>query len=132
MGRRKLKRSRGEISGSLFTLVKRTPQGIGFPNGETLEEVRARTMEALKKLVAKHPNEAIALVAHRVHRTRSYVVPFWDSTTVNFWRIQQDTASTNLFIYKNAQWLVSFLNDTSYLKVLGENRPCPIFSKCII
>jgi len=36
----------------------------------------------------------------------------------HFWRIQQDTACTNLFTHKNGQWIVTFLNDTSYLKVL--------------
>jgi hypothetical protein len=33
-------------------------------------------------------------------------------------RIQQDTACTNPFTHKNGQWLVTFLNDTSYLKAL--------------
>jgi len=103
----------------LYSLWLKEPHRVRFPNGETLEEVRARTMEALKKLVAKHPNEAIALVAHRAPN-KVICCALLGLDNSNFWRIQQDTASTNLFIYKNAQWLVSFLNDTSYLKVLGK------------
>ncbi|MBW2193307.1 MAG: histidine phosphatase family protein, partial [Deltaproteobacteria bacterium] len=38
----------------------------------------------------------------------------------HFWRIQQDTAGTNLFTHKNGIWIVSLLNDTSYLKALGK------------
>jgi hypothetical protein len=38
----------------------------------------------------------------------------------NFWRIQQDTACTDLFCYSDGQWIISYLNETSYLKVLGK------------
>ncbi len=87
--------------------------------GETLEEVRTRTLEAIEKLVLNHRNETIVLVAHRVPN-KVICCALLGLDNSHFWRIQQDTASTNLFVYKYEQWLVSFLNDTSYLKVLGK------------
>ena len=103
----------------LYSLWLEAPHQVRFPNGETLEEVRLRTMDALEDLVAKHPNENIVLVAHRVpNKVMCCALLGLDNS--HFWRIQQDTASTNLFIFRDNQWVVSYLNDTSYLKALGK------------
>lgn len=103
----------------LYALWLREPHKVSFPEGESLDEVRSRAMEAVENLVAKHKNENIALVAHRVPN-KVICCALMGIDNSNFWRIQQDTASTNLFTYKDGQWIVSFLNDTSYLKVLGK------------
>jgi broad specificity phosphatase PhoE len=96
------------------------PHNVTFPNGESLEQVRVRTQNAIENLLEKHKNENIALVAHRVPN-KVICCSLLDIDNSNFWRIQQDTASTNLFTYKNGQWIISYLNDTSYLKVLGKS-----------
>jgi len=103
----------------LYELWLQEPHKVRFPNGETLNEVRLRTLGAIENLVAKHHKETIALVAHRVPN-KVICCALLGLDNSHFWRIQQDTASTNLFVYKNEQWIVSFLNDTSYLKVLGK------------
>jgi len=104
----------------LYTLWLKEPHKVRFPNGESLEQVCVRTQNAIENLLEKHENENIALVAHRVpNKVISCALLGIDNS--NFWRIQQDTASTNLFIYKEGQWLISYLNDTSYLKVLGKS-----------
>ncbi len=103
----------------LYALWLKEPHKVRFPNGESLEQVRVRTQNAIENLLEKHENENIALVAHRVpNKVISCALLGIDNS--NFWRIQQDTASTNLFIYKEGQWIISYLNDTSYLKVLGK------------
>ena len=103
----------------LCALWLKEPHKVRFPNGESLEQVRVRTQNAIENLLEKHENENIALVAHRVpNKVISCALLGIDNS--NFWRIQQDTASTNLFIYKEGQWIISYLNDTSYLKVLGK------------
>nr|MBC8361898.1 histidine phosphatase family protein [Candidatus Desulfatibia profunda] len=103
----------------LYALWLHEPHKVRFPNGETLNEVRLRTLGAIENLVAKHRQETIVLVAHRVPN-KVICCALLGLDNSHFWRIQQDTASTNLFVYKNEQWTVSFLNDTSYLKVLGK------------
>jgi len=103
----------------LYALWLEEPHKVSFPAGESLDEVRSRAMEAVENLVAKHKNENIALVAHRVPN-KVICCALLGIDNSNFWRIQQDTASTNLFTYKDGQWFVSFLNDTSYLNVLGK------------
>lgn len=103
----------------LYALWLKAPHKVTFPNGESLEAVRVRTMGAVKNLLEKHTNENIALVAHRVPN-KVICCSLIGIDMSNFWRIQQDTASTNLFKYKDGQWTISYLNDTSYLKVLGK------------
>ncbi len=103
----------------LYKLWLTEPHKVRFPGGETLDEVRTRTMSAIEKLVKKHQDESIVLVAHRVpNKVISCAVLGLDNS--HFWRIKQDTASTNLFIYDNDQWIIAYLNNTFYLKVLGK------------
>jgi broad specificity phosphatase PhoE len=101
----------------LHKLWHEHPQKVRFPRGESLDEVRTRTMTAMSRLMVKHKDQTIVLVAHRVpNKVICCALIGLDNS--HFWRIQQDTACTNLFIHKNGQWIITFLNDTSYLKVL--------------
>ena len=103
----------------LHALWLSEPHKVIFPGGESLDEVRSRTMAALENLLVKHQDENFVLVAHRVpNKVICCAVLGLDNS--HFWRIQQDTASTNLFVYRNGQWIISYLNDTSYLKSLGK------------
>ena len=103
----------------LHSLWLSDPHKIRFPKGETLDEVRSRAMAALENLLVKHNDENFVLVAHRVpNKVICCAVLGLDNS--RFWRIQQDTACTNLFKYQDGQWIISFLNDVSYLKSLGK------------
>jgi probable phosphoglycerate mutase len=103
----------------LHALWLSEPHKVHFPGGESLDEVRSRTVAALEELVAKHNNENFVLVAHRVPN-KVICCALLGLDNSHFWRIQQDTASTNLFTYNDGQWIISFLNDTAYLKALGK------------
>ena len=103
----------------LHALWLTEPHKVLFPGGESLDEVRSRTMAALEDLLTKHQDENFALVAHRVPN-KVICCALLGLDNSHFWRIQQDTASTNLFVYRNGQWIISYLNDTSYLKSLGK------------
>ncbi|PIP37788.1 MAG: hypothetical protein COX20_00510 [Desulfobacterales bacterium CG23_combo_of_CG06-09_8_20_14_all_52_9] len=103
----------------LYSTWLKEPHKVRFPGGESLDEVSSRTMGAITRLVEKHKDENIALVAHRAPN-KVICCALLGIDNSHFWRIQQDTASTNLFTYKDGVWIVSFLNDTSYLKVLAK------------
>lgn len=101
----------------LHKLWHEQPHKVCFPGGESLDEVRARTMTAVSRLMVKHQDQTIVLAAHRVpNKVICCALIGLDNS--HFWRIQQDTACTNLFTHKNGEWIVTCLNDTSYLKVL--------------
>jgi broad specificity phosphatase PhoE len=103
----------------LHALWHREPHKVKFPGGESLDEVRSRTMKGLEDLLVRHKNENFVLVAHRVPN-KVICCALLGLDNSHFWRIQQDTASTNLFIYKDGQWIIALLNDTSYLKSMGK------------
>jgi broad specificity phosphatase PhoE len=103
----------------LHALWHREPHKVKFPGGESLDEVRSRTMKGLEDLLVRHENENFVLVAHRVPN-KVICCALLGLDNSHFWRIQQDTASTNLFIYEDGQWIIALLNDTSYLKSLGK------------
>lgn len=102
----------------LHALWLSEPHKVLFPGGESLDEVRSRTMAALEDLLVKQQDENFVLVAHRVPN-KVICCALLGLDNSHFWRIQQDTACTNLFVYRNGQWIISYLNDTSYLKPLG-------------
>ena len=103
----------------LYSLWLQQPHKVQFPGGESLEEVRSRTLAALEEMLAKHADENVVLVAHRVPN-KVICCALLGLDNSHFWRIQQDTASTNLFTHKDGQWIISYLNDTSYLRSLGK------------
>ena len=103
----------------LHALWLSEPHKVLFPGGESLDEVRSRTMAAMEDLLLKHQDENFALVAHRAPN-KVICCALLGLDNSHFWRIQQDTACTNLFVYRNGQWIISYLNDTSYLKSLGK------------
>ena len=103
----------------LHALWLTEPHKVLFPGGESLDQVRSRTMTTLGDLLAKHQDENFALVAHRVPN-KVICCALLGLDNSHFWRIQQDTASTNLFVYRNEQWIIAYLNDTSYLRSLGK------------
>ncbi|MEJ2364776.1 MAG: histidine phosphatase family protein [Deltaproteobacteria bacterium] len=104
----------------LHALWHREPHKVKFPGGESLDEVQSRTMKGLEDLLVRHKNENFVLVAHRVPN-KVICCTLLGLDNSHFWRIQQDTASTNLFIYKDGEWIIALLNDTSYLKSLGKS-----------
>jgi broad specificity phosphatase PhoE len=103
----------------LYALWLNEPHKVIFPGGESLDQVQTRTMAAVVELLEKHQDENFALVAHRVPN-KVICCALLGLDNSHFWRIQQDTASTNLFKYQDGQWIITYLNDTSYLKPLGK------------
>jgi broad specificity phosphatase PhoE len=103
----------------LYAVWINEPHKVQFPGGESLDEVQSRTMAALDELIQKHKDENFVLVAHRVPN-KVICSSLLGLDNSHFWRIQQDTACTNLFTYRDEQWIISFLNDTSYLRSLSK------------
>ena len=50
----------------LFDLWRYSPQSLQIPQGESLEDVRNRVAATIDDLAARHENDTVALVTHRV------------------------------------------------------------------
>src|SRR5262249_27332910 len=49
---------------ALFAAWFASPHLVRFPNGESLQDLVARTSNALRMVLARHPDETVALVGH--------------------------------------------------------------------
>jgi broad specificity phosphatase PhoE len=92
-----------------------------FPGGEGLAAVSSRAMGVVKGIIERHPQEAVALVSHRVV-LKVLICALLGLDNSHFWNIAQDTTAINCFHHCNGTWICNFLNDTYHLKGVGEER----------
>jgi len=96
---------------------KEQPHLLEIPGGETLGEVRKRSMAALEEVIRWHPDEIVVLVSHRVIN-KVLICGALGIDNSHFWQIGQDTTAINLIQYRNGKFMLSFLNETCHLKLL--------------
>jgi broad specificity phosphatase PhoE len=97
------------------------PHRVKLPGGESLEEVRIRSMAALEEVIQKHPGKTLALVSHRVIN-KVLICGILGIDNSHFWQIGQDTTAINLIQSKNGRYILSLLNETCHLKPLEKQR----------
>jgi broad specificity phosphatase PhoE len=95
------------------------PHRVRLPGGESLDEVRIRSMAALEEVIQKHPGKTLVLVSHRVIN-KVLICGILGIDNSHFWQIGQDTTAINLIRYKNGKYVLSILNETCHLKRLKE------------
>jgi broad specificity phosphatase PhoE len=91
------------------------PHTVRFPDGESLEIVRDRVTDGLEAVVARHPDDTVALVSHTVvNRVILCIVLGWGND--RFWRMRQETCAVNVFaVMGDGTFTIALLNDTSHL-----------------
>ncbi len=81
----------GEVLRAWWT----TPATVRVPGGETIDEVRARAMTALRELVQRHAGETIAAVAHGgVNKT--ILLTLLGAPLTSYWRLRQGNGCINV------------------------------------
>ena len=99
----------------LYRQWETAPHTVRFPNGETLDEVRARTLAAVDEVLTRHPGQVVLLAAHRVVN-KVLICAFIGLDNSHFWRIGQDTTAINRFQWTGHTWNLMLLNDTCHLR----------------
>jgi broad specificity phosphatase PhoE len=102
---------------SLFDLWRYRPEKLEIPGAETLEDVRKRALAAIDEVTAKHEDETIVLVSHRVV-CKVLLCHILGLDNSHFWQIAQDTAAINLFEIWDGRPSVILINDTCHLRDL--------------
>jgi len=98
------------------------PHKVRLPGGESLEDVRIRTMAALEEVIRLHPGKTVILVSHRVIN-KVLICGILGIDNSHFWQISQDPTAINLIQYKNGRYILSLMNETCHLNPLKEGRP---------
>jgi len=106
----------------LYEMWLKNPQMVTFPEGENLKDVRTRSMEALEKVIRKHPGKTLAIVSHRV-LNKVLLCSILGLELSHFWYIKQDTCAINRFEYKDERFYLPLLNDTCHLKKVEGASP---------
>jgi probable phosphoglycerate mutase len=94
---------------------------VRLPGGESLEDVRVRSMAALEEVIRKHPGKALIIVSHRVVN-KVLICGILGLDNSHFWQISQDPTAINLIQYRNRKYILSLMNETCHLKPLKEER----------
>lgn len=97
------------------------PHMVTFPDGESLGALQSRAVEAVKRIVLKHPEEIIVMVSHRVVN-RVLICGLVGIDLSRFWQIGQDTTAINLLTWKKGRFILACLNDTCHLRTVDQER----------
>ncbi len=96
----------------------KNPHQAKMPAGESLAEVRERTVSVVDNIIAKHEG-TVVLVSHRVVN-KVLICALLGLDNSHFWNIRLDTCGITTFAYENEQFVLTKHNDTSYLKPLQQ------------
>ena len=107
--------------GELYRQWREEPHRVRIPGGESLDEVRIRTMAALEEMIQLHPGKTLVLVSHRVI-TKVLICGILGIDNSHFWQIGQDTTAINLIQQRNGKYILSLMNETCHLKPLTEEK----------
>ena len=94
-----------------------TPHLVRLPGGETLDEVRTRSMHAIEEVIQTYPGKTLVFVSNRVV-CKVLICGILGLDNSHFWQIAQDTTAINLIQYKNGKYILSLMNETCHLKAL--------------
>jgi phosphoserine phosphatase len=99
----------------LFAAWLATPHLLRFPGGEALQDVAARTANALRLVLARHPDETIVLVGHD-SVNRVLLLALLDLPLSAYWRLGQEPCCVNEIDVDAGKICVQRINETHHLE----------------
>ena len=99
-----------------------TPHLVRFPNGESLQDLAARAANALRFVLAQHPQDTIILVGHD-SVNRALLLQFLDLPLSAYWRVAQNPCCLNEIHMDNKKVCILRLNETHYLDAIATSEP---------
>lgn len=97
-----------------FRLWHSAPHLTRFPGGESLQDLVARTSDALRLVLARHPVETVVMVGHD-SVNRALLLQLLDQPLAAYWKLAQDPCTLNEVEIEGDKVKVLRANDTSHL-----------------
>jgi len=98
-----------------YRLWREAPHLVRFPGGESLQDVVARTSDALRLVLTKHATDTVVLVGHD-SVNRALLLQLLDQPLSAYWRLSQDPCTLNeIEVSAAGDVRVDRINDTSHL-----------------
>jgi broad specificity phosphatase PhoE len=98
----------------LFAAWFATPHLIRFPNGESLQDMVARTADALRLVLDRHVEDTVVLVGH-TSVNRALLVQLVDQPLSSYWRLAQAPCCINEIDVIGGRIVVVRINETQHL-----------------
>ncbi len=101
--------------GEIYQLWQARPDLAQIPGGESLQEARKRSLNALNKIIADTKEGPVAIITHRMIAIvlECALLGLDDS---HFWNIEHDTCGVTTFIYTGKTFILKHHNDVSFLQ----------------
>jgi broad specificity phosphatase PhoE len=103
-----------EANPEVFAAWFATPHLVRFPNGESLQDLVARTADALRFVLARHADETVILVGHD-SINRALLLQLLDQPLSSYWRMMQDPCCINEIDVVGGHIRVLRINETQHL-----------------
>ena len=97
----------------------RSPQLIRFPKGESLQDLVARTSEAVRLVLRDHRDHTVALVGHDCVN-RALLLQVLDQPLSAYWRITLDPCGLTEIDIIDGRFSVRRINDIGHLEALSQ------------
>ena len=98
-----------------YQLWREKPHLVRFPGGESLQDVVARTADALRLMLARHATDTVVLVGHD-SVNRALLLQLLDQPLSAYWRLSQDPCTLNeIEVFAAGDVRIGCINDTSHL-----------------
>ena len=91
-----------------------TPHLVRFPAGDSLQDLVARTANALRLALARHPDDTVAMVGHET-ANRAILLQLLDQPLSAYWRLAQEPCAINEIEIAGGIVRVRCVNDVSHL-----------------
>jgi phosphoserine phosphatase len=99
---------------NLFAAWFATPHLVRFPDGESLQDVVARTSDALRHALARHGGATVVLVGHD-SVNRALLLQLLDQPLSAYWRLAQSPCCINEIDIAGGRVEILRVNDTTHL-----------------
>jgi broad specificity phosphatase PhoE len=98
----------------LFAAWFATPHLVRFPNGESLQDLVARTSNALRFVLAHHVHDVVVLVGHD-SVNRALLLQLLDQPLSSYWRLAQNPCCINEIDIVDGAVRVGRINEAYHL-----------------
>lgn len=93
---------------------KNVPQRVRFPDGESLQDLVARTGDVMRLVLERHAADTVVLVGHD-SVNRAILLQLLDQPLSAYWRVTQDPCALNEIDIEGDAVVVRRVNDTGHL-----------------
>jgi probable phosphoglycerate mutase len=100
---------------ALFAAWFATPHLVRFPDGESLQDLMARTADALRMVLARHRYDIVVLVGHD-SVNRALLLQLLDQPLSAYWCLAQIPCCLNEIDVEAGNILVRRINETCHLE----------------